>query len=69
MSRALKPGDRVRVTAGGVAVGRSLGDKGTILGTAQDTVWGGRCYLVAMDKSGPDSNGVIFTEDEIEPNM
>ena len=65
----LKRGDRVRVTGRNRMYGYQPGDKGTVL---RDVVTGpsGTCYfVVAMDKDQPDASGIVFADDEIEPDV
>ena len=67
MSAQLKPGDRIRVTARNPMHGYLPGDKGTVVDEVID-LRGARYYLVAMDKADPSKPGVIFSDDEIEPD-
>ena len=70
MSRPLKPGDRVRVTLHNRPAGYQVGDKGTVVrGASTATITGERYYTVAMDRDGPDATGVVFGQDEIEPDV
>ena len=70
MSRSLSVGDRVRVTARNRVAGYVPGDRGTVLREPSTaTVTGERLYSVAMDKDGPDATGILFTEEEIEPDI
>jgi hypothetical protein len=70
MSRALKAGDRVRVTIRNRIAGYGPGDKGTVLREPSTaTITGERYYTVAMDKDGPNATGVVFAEEEIEPDV
>jgi hypothetical protein len=69
MSRPLKPGDRVRVTLHNRLAGYQPGDKGTVARLSMSAATGERYYTVTMDKGEPDSTGVIFAEDEIEPDV
>jgi hypothetical protein len=66
MSDALKPGDRVRVTEGSQVKGYLPGDKGTVTAALMGRRW---YYLVQMDKVPPTGDGIVFTEDEIEPDV
>jgi hypothetical protein len=70
MSRALKAGDRVRVTARNRLAGYVPGDKGRVLREPLTvTINGERYYTVAMDKDGPNATGVVFAADEVEPDV
>ena len=69
MSRGLNAGDRVRVTGRNRLAGYQPGDKGTVVrGPSTATITGERYYTVTMDRDGPDATGVVFAEDEIEPD-
>jgi hypothetical protein len=69
MSRGLNAGDRVRVTGRNRLAGYQPGDKGTVVrGASTATITGERYYSVLMDKDEPDATGVVFAEDEIEPD-
>lgn len=68
MPPELKPGARVCVTVRNRLPGYQAGDKGTVLRAAITGPSGTRYYVVAMDKNGPGKMGVVFTEDEIEPD-
>jgi hypothetical protein len=68
MSFPLKLGDRVRVTVRNRMAGYTPGDKGTVLRVSEATATGAHYYSVAMDKDDPAHSGVVFTEDEIEPD-
>jgi hypothetical protein len=37
-------------------------------GSSTATITGERYYTVAMDKDGPNATGVVFAQDEIEPD-
>ena len=67
MSAKLRPGDRIRVTVRNTMHGYLPGDKGTVVDEVID-LRGARYYLVAMDKADPSKPGVIFSDDEIEPD-
>jgi hypothetical protein len=67
MSAQLKPGDRIRVTERIRVDGWQPGDKGTVVDAISD-LSGARYYLVAMDKADPSKPGVVFSDDEIEPD-
>ncbi len=70
MSRELKMGDRVRVTARSRVKGYQPGDKGVVL--EGPTVYAGAgdtSYVVAMGKDGPGVTSTIFSADEIESDV
>jgi hypothetical protein len=67
MSAQLRPGDRIHVTVRNTMHGYLPGDKGTVVDEVID-LRGARYYLVAMDKADPSKPGVIFSDDEIEPD-
>jgi hypothetical protein len=69
MSDELKPGQRVRVTPRNRMTGYLPGDKGTVLRVSSAGTTGERSYVVEMDKDDPAHSGVVFTEDEIEPDV
>jgi hypothetical protein len=69
MSREWKPGDRVRVTARYRGEYYPPGDKGTVALGPMDSAGGTRCYFVAMDQGGTAGKMILFTEDEIEPDV
>jgi hypothetical protein len=69
MSRALKVGDRVRVTIHNRMAGYQPGDKGAVLREVADGPSGTRYYVVAMDKDDPIKTGVLFSDDEIEADV
>jgi hypothetical protein len=69
MSAPRKAGDRVRVTTACRAQGYQPGDKGTVLRASTLVTTRSPYYTVAMDKDGPDATGVVFAEDEIEPDV
>jgi hypothetical protein len=69
MSRELQTGQRVRVTACNRMAYYQPGDKGTVWCKSLRDSTGGRYYLVAMDKDGPDATERIFLADEIEPDV
>lgn len=64
----LKAGDRVRLTASHRKQGYRPGDKGIVLRVLGAGPGGDFSYLVAMEKDDPDQKGVVFAEDEIEPD-
>ena len=69
MGRPLQISDRVRVTLRNRLAGYQPGDKGTVVrGASTATITGERYYTVFMDKDEPDATGVVFAEDEIEPD-
>jgi hypothetical protein len=68
MSGPLKPGVRVRVTTRSRLAGPQPGDTGTVLRVGKLVTTGSPYCTVAMDKAEPDSTGVVFAEDEIEPD-
>ena len=69
MSKGLNVGDRVRVTPRNRVAGYQPGDMGTVVrGASTATITGERYYTVIMDKDEPDATGVVFAEDEIEPD-
>jgi hypothetical protein len=69
MSDALKVGDRVRVTVRNRMAGYQPGDKGMVMREVADGPSGTRYYVVAMDKDDPQKTGVVFSDDEIEPDV
>ena len=70
MSKGLNVGDRVRVTPRNRVAGYQPGDMGTVVrGASTATITGERYYTVFMDKDEPDATGVVFAEDEIEPDV
>jgi hypothetical protein len=69
MSRALKPGDRVHVTVRNRMAGYHLGDTGTVLRSSVLATTGQRYYSVAMDKDDPTKSGVVFSDEEIDPDV
>jgi hypothetical protein len=67
MSRALKKGDRVRVTDRSRQKDYLPGDSGEIVAGPETLTLGLHIYyLVMMHKQG---NLVVFAEDEIEPDV
>jgi hypothetical protein len=66
MSRQLKLGDRVRVTARSRKEGYQPGDQGTVTHAPKVPLHQEPYYIVAMDKDGPTRTAVVFTEGEIE---
>ena len=66
MSRALKKGQRVRVSERNRRKGRHPGEKGTVLrgpiGTADHKVY----YLVTLGRTAPER---ILAADEVEPDV
>ncbi len=69
MSRTLKVGDRVRVTALNRTHGYQPGDKGTVLRVSALFTTGAPYYTVAMDKDDPDHTAILFSEGEIETDL
>jgi hypothetical protein len=69
MSRGLNAGERVRVTLRNRIAGYQPGDKGTVVRVGKLVTTGSPFYTVATDKGEPDSTGVIFAEDAIEPGV
>ena len=70
MSRELKRGDRVSVTARRRVEGYQPGDKGVVL--EAPAVYAGASdtsYVVAMDKGGPGNTSTVFAADDIEPDL
>jgi hypothetical protein len=67
--RELKAGDPVHVTVHIRLLDYQPRDKGTVLRAGSQPSIGRRYYLVAMDKDGPDATGVLFGDDEIEPDV
>jgi hypothetical protein len=65
----LKPGDRVRLTVRNRMHGYQPGDKGVVERELAAGPSGTRYYLVRMDKDDPTRSGVVFTDDEIEPDV
>lgn len=68
MPLPLKVGDRVRLTKRNRLAGYQPGDKGTVIRVPKAAPGGQPYYIVAMDRDGPTGTGVLFTEDEIEPD-
>jgi hypothetical protein len=66
MSRELKVGTRVRLTARNRLHGYQAGDKGTVLREAISTPRGTLYYLIAMDRDELTQTGRVFTAEEIE---
>ena len=69
MRYSLKPGDRVRITVYGRRAGRQPGEKGAVLRTPPPTAAGIPFFVVALDGDGPDCEGVLLAECEIEPDV
>ena len=69
MSRELKPGDRVRVTAANRVPGYRAGNRGTVLRAVAGEPGDARSYLVAVDTDASARTGTLFAEDEIELDM
>jgi hypothetical protein len=65
--RTLKVGDRVRVSSENRTPGFRPGDTGTVFGMYP--IPDGTCYRVAIDRNGPSVRTVIFSEEEIEPDV
>jgi hypothetical protein len=68
MSCQLKAGDRVRVTVRNRMHGYQPGDKAEVLREITAGPSGACYYVVAMDKDGLSQSGVVFSDDEIEPD-
>jgi hypothetical protein len=68
MSYQLKPGDRIRVTVRNRMHGYHPGDKGSVLREVTYGPSGAFYYVVEMDKDAPSNSGVVFADDEIEPD-
>jgi hypothetical protein len=68
MDCPLKPGDRVRVTSRNRMHGYMPGDKGVVLREVITGPSGTSYFVVAMDKGSPSHSGVVFSDDEIEPD-
>lgn len=66
MSQYLEKGQRVRVT-GRSRVGYRPGDRGLVLRVSASATTGRPYYIVAMDRDDSSGAGVLFTEDEVEP--
>jgi hypothetical protein len=64
----LKPGDRVRVVTEAFLPFIEPGDKGTVQSRAPRDQGEGQRYYVQMDKA-PGGRIVVFTQDEIEPDV
>jgi hypothetical protein len=70
MSDVLKVGDRIRIRGGNGVKGYRPGDRGKVLFQASlPTLDGKRFYTVAMDKDDTAPEWIVFTEDEIEPDV
>jgi len=70
MHGQFKYGDRVRVTGHYRLTDYVAGDKGTVMREAFVMPDGVRYYAVAMDKDAPlPQSGIVFAEDEIEPDV
>jgi hypothetical protein len=68
MSHPLRVGDRVRLTKRNRLGGYQPGDKGTVIRVPKAAPGSQPYYIVAMDRDGATGTGVLFTEDEIEPD-
>jgi hypothetical protein len=68
MACPLKPGDCVRVTTRNRMHGYKPGDKGVVLREIIAGPSGAFYYVVAMDKDTLSTSGVVFSDDEIEPD-
>jgi hypothetical protein len=68
MACPLKPGDRIRVTVRNRMHGYKPSDKGVVLREIIAGPSGAFYYVVAMDKDAPSKSGVVFSDDEIEPD-
>jgi hypothetical protein len=66
MARALKPGQRVRVTVSNRVARYQPGDTGTVLRSSVSATTGERYYTVAMDLDDPAASEAVFAEGEIE---
>jgi hypothetical protein len=64
----MKPGARVRVTVRSRLHGYRPGNTGIVLCQVFAGPRGACCYLVAMDQDDPAASGVVFTDEEIEPD-
>jgi hypothetical protein len=70
MSRELKVGDLIRIRGENGVKGYRPGDRGQVLFRASSpTLDGKRFYTVAMDKDDMAPEWIVFTEDEIEPDV
>jgi hypothetical protein len=69
MSKQLKVGDLVRVTAANRMNSYQPGDKGTVLWGGTKGTSGQRYFVVSMDKAGATGTTVVFTEKEVEPDV
>ena len=69
MSRELKAGDRIRVTARNRTHGYQSGDKGTVRRVFKPSSGDECSYYVRMDKDDPAYSGPIFGEGEIEADV
>jgi hypothetical protein len=67
MSSKLDKERRVRVTGRSRVAGYAPGDRGTVLRVSASAATGRRYYIVAMDRDDSSGAGVLFTEDEVEP--
>jgi hypothetical protein len=67
MSYELEKGRRVRVTGISRVLGYRPGDRGIVLRESASAITGQRYYLVAMDRDYASGTGVLFADDEVEP--
>jgi hypothetical protein len=58
---------RVRVKGRRCVAGYAPGDRGTVLRASSSAATGRRYYVVAMDRDDSSGTGVLFTDDEVEP--
>ena len=68
MEREFKLGDCVRVTGRNRMHGYQPGDKGMVLRRVVTGPSGACYYVVVMDKDDGSKSGVVFSDDEIEPD-
>jgi hypothetical protein len=69
MSSTFKSGDRVRVRVETHPHGYRAGDKVTVLRVATLTATDIHFYLVAMDRDGRETTGIVFNAEDIEPDV
>jgi hypothetical protein len=69
MSRAFKSGDRVRVRVENHPHGYPVGEKGKVLRVATLEATDIHFYLVAMDRDGRETTGILFNAEDIEPDV
>ena len=69
MSSAFKSSDRVRVRVENHPQGYPAGDEGMVLRVATLEATDIHFYLVAMDRDGRETTGIVFNAEDIEPDV